>query len=84
MLFHPAKVLLKAFSILFNILSTYCDLYPKFYFKGVFNGRNIKSQRLVPREVDTTFNQVKPEAAMRPRGAYFFSPKTQEWIKIKF
>ena len=76
-----SKCFVNAWTLAFEI-----DLYSNFYFKvvGRKDGRKIKSTSLVPNKVDTTVNQVKSEVAMRPRGAYFFSPKAQGWIKVKF
>ena len=43
----------------------------------------VKSHRVVPKNREDAVFSVKPEAAVRPRGAYFYSPEVQEWKKIK-
>ena len=37
-----------------------------------------------PKEEEARAIPVRTEAVARPRGAYYYSPEAQEWIRIKF
>lgn len=45
---------------------------------------NRKPNRKAPKEEEARAIPVRTEAVARPRGAYYYSPEAQEWIRIKF